>query len=121
MLCFVLASILVGLFSNQYSEDIVNTTSSMITSFFGIASSAHAENVVQLFDVDYFHYLVILLFLALLASIILLLPKKKILEVSKIRSFLSFTLITILFTSAAITPLSISSTYWNNVYADEVN
>ena len=61
------------------------------------------------------------MFLSLLIGFVLFRPEKKISEVSKIRSFLSFTLITILFTSAAITPLSIASNYWNSVSADEMN
>ncbi|MEX1053325.1 MAG: hypothetical protein WEC35_02850, partial [Nitrosopumilaceae archaeon] len=61
------------------------------------------------------------MFLALLAGFVLFLPKKKISEVSKIRSFISFTLIIILFTSVAVTPLSIASTYWSDAYADEIN
>jgi len=61
------------------------------------------------------------LFLTLLGGFVLFRPEKKISQVSKIRSFLSFTLIAILFTSAAVTPLSMASSYWSGVSADEIN
>ncbi len=109
------------LVTSQYSENIVYTISSKITSFFGISNLFNTENVVQPFDAGHFQYSIILLFLSLLIGFVLFRPEKKISEVSKIRSFLSFTLITILFTSAALTPLSIASNYWNSVSADEMN